>query len=137
MAPGASAPAASDPAPSAPISAQFDEASFGLRIEPDGPCAVDKPCVASVHLVAKGAHHVNQEYPHKLKLRSVEGVTYPQPVMGRESMKIEAARIDFTVPFTPNRAGKLTIGGEFAFSLCTADRCLIEKRLLALDVQVL
>jgi hypothetical protein len=135
MTPGASAPAASEPGASSPASAQFDEAAFSLRIEPSGPYAVGKPCLASVHLAAKGAHHVNQEYPHKFKLRSEEGVRYPQPVVGRESMKIEAKRADFTVPFTPSRTGKLTISGEFAFSLCTADRCLIEKRSLALDVE--
>lgn len=135
--PVASASPAADPGSNAPASSQFDEAAFSLKMEPIGPYAVGKPGFVTIQLVAKGPHHVNQEYPHKLRLRSTDGVTYPQSVVSRDSMKVTPMRADVSVPFTPTRAGKLMIGGEFAFSLCTADRCLIEKRSLAVDVQVL
>lgn len=137
MKPLASESALSDQGPGAPASSQFDEAAFSLKMEPSGSYAVGKPGLVSIQLIAKGPHHVNQEYPHKLKLRNADGVTFPQMIVSRESMKIAAMRADVSVPFTPNRSGKVTIGGDFAFSLCTADRCLIEKRSLALDVQVL
>jgi len=123
------------PAGPAPA-ARFDESAFALTMEPDGAYTTGKPGVVSVKLTAKGPHHVNQEYPHKLKLKPVEGVTYPQPIIQRDAMKIETVGAQFGVPLTPNRSGKLTVEGEFAFSLCTADRCLMEKRPLALEIQV-
>ena len=136
MTPGVGASVASEPGAGDPAASHFDEAAFTLRIEPSGSYLIGKAGIVTVQLLAKGAHHVNQEYPHKLKLRSTEGVTYPQTVLGRESMKIANMQAYVTVPLTPNRSGKLTVGGDFAFSLCTADRCLIEKRSLAIDIQV-
>jgi hypothetical protein len=105
-------------------------------MEKQAACLASQPCAVVVTLTARGPHHVNQEYPHKLKLKYTDGVTYAKPAIARESMKIDSAQAQFSVPFTPTRSGKVTVGGDFAFSLCTADRCLIEKRILALDIQV-
>ena len=115
---------------------RFDESAFSLTIDPQGTYAVGKAASVAIHLTAKGPHHVNQEYPHKLKLKASDGVTYPHTVISRDAMKISQEHADFTVALTPSRTGKVTVGGDFAFSLCTADRCLIEKRALSLDVQV-
>lgn len=119
-----------------PVAAQFDETAFALKIEPKASYDVGKPDTLVVVLKAKNPHHVNQEYPHKLKLRVTEGITYPQPVLGREAMTIGPMLVEMTVPFTATRSGTLNVGGEFAFSLCTADRCLIEKRSLATVIKV-
>lgn len=132
----ANVPAAAEPVAGPAPAARFDEAAFTLSIEPQGAYVSGQPCAANVKLVAKGPHHVNQEYPHKLKLKAVDGVTYAQPVVARDSMKVEMTQAQFAVPFTPTRSGKVTIGGDFAFSLCTADRCLIEKRPIELEIQV-
>lgn len=120
----------------APIANHFDEAAFALKIEARAPYEVGKPGIVVVELKAKDPHHINQEYPHKLKLKPLDGVTLPSSILGRESMKISPMQAELTVPFTPNRRGAFTIGGDFAFSLCTADRCLMEKRILAVEVQV-
>ncbi len=132
----ASASAASGPEANTPVAAQFDESAFTLKLEPRAPYAVGTPGVVILQLKAKEPHHINQEYPHKLKLKASDGVTYPQPILSRQSMKIAPMQADLTVPLTPNRSGELTISGEFAFSLCTADRCLIEKRTLAVAINV-
>ena len=52
------------------------------------------------------------------------------------AMRAIAEQPDLTVAFTPESAGKKKIAGQFSFSVCTDDKCLIEKRDLALDVQV-
>ncbi len=133
---GTSVSAASGPGANAPPAAQFDESAFSLKMDPRVPYEVGKPGVVVVQLKAKAPHHINQEYPHKLKLKASEGVTYPQPVLSREAMKIAPMLAELTVPFTPNRSGMLAIGGDFAFSLCTTDRCLMEKRPLAVSINV-
>ena len=38
------------------------------------------------------------------------------------------------VSFTLDAAGKHTVAGQLAFSVCTEDKCLMEKRDLLLDV---
>jgi hypothetical protein len=129
-------PAASEPGSGSPPASRFDEAAFSLTMEPQGTYAAGKPASVAVRLTAKGPHHINQEYPHKMKLKASDGVAFPQPVIGRDAMKISNTQAEFSVVLTPNRSGKATVGGDFAFSLCTADRCLIEKRALALDIQV-
>ena len=66
----------------------------------------------------------------------------------RENLDLEACeiRIKETLaqldrgglrPDTPkSQAGKRTVAGQFAFSVCTEDKCLMEKRDLLLDVVV-
>ena len=37
--------------------------------------------------------------------------------------------------FTPESAGKHTLSGQLSFSVCTEDKCMIEKRDLALEIE--
>jgi hypothetical protein len=134
--PGSAVAAASGPGANSPASAQFEEAAFSLRLEPRAPYAVGKPGVVVLQLRAKEPHHINQEYPHKLKLKATDGVVFPQPVLGRDAMKIAEKSAELSVPFTPGKSGAYSIGGDFAFSLCTSDRCLMEKRTLAVSINV-
>ena len=38
--------------------------------------------------------------------------------------------------YTPDGAGKRTVAGQFAFSVCTDETCLMEKRELSVVVDV-
>jgi hypothetical protein len=136
MDPGSVVAAASGPGANSPTSAQFEEAAFSLRLEPRAPYEAGKPGVVVLQLKAKEPHHINQEYPHKLKVKATDGVAFPQPVLGRDAMRIAAMSAELSVPFTPGKSGTYSIGGDFAFSLCTADRCLMEKRSLAVAINV-
>ncbi len=115
---------------------RVDESAFTLSLAPGAPYSAGVAGVLLLELKAKAPHHVNQEYPHKLKLKPTDGVTFPNSTLTRDAMKLEAMAVSLKVPFTPTRSGALTISGEFAFSLCTADRCLIEKRALSTEIQV-
>lgn len=126
----------SGPGANAPVSSQFEEAAFSLKLEPRTPYGVGKPGEVVLQLKAKEPHHINQEYPHKLKLKATDGVAFPQTVLGRDAMKIATMSAELSVPFTPAKTGTYSIGGDFAFSLCTADRCLMEKRALAVAINV-
>jgi hypothetical protein len=125
--------AAANVAPSGP---RIDEPAFTLSLTTNAPCSVDKSGVALLELKAKRPHHVNQEYPHKFRLKPTDGITFPNSTLARDAMTLEPMAISLKVPFTPTRSGTLTISGEFAFSLCTADRCLIEKRTLSTEIRV-
>jgi hypothetical protein len=49
-------------------------------------------------------------------------------------VKLEPARATLPIPFTAE-AGKHTVSGQLSFSVCTDDKCVIEKRELALEIE--
>jgi hypothetical protein len=75
---------------------------------------------------------VSLEAP-KLKLKETPGVKYENLTIGKDAVKLENMKAVVPVSFTPE-AGKRTIAGTLAFSVCTDDKCLMEKQELALEV---
>lgn len=114
---------------------RFDEAAFSLSLSGSGTYSAGNSGVLLLELKAKSPYHVNQEYPHKLKLKPVDGIAFPNPTLARDAMTVEPMAIVSRVPLKPTRAGAFKVEAEFAFSLCTADRCLIEKRSLAAEIE--
>lgn len=146
-APGSpAAPAAAADAPSAAAApadvaaatgaAKFTDTGFDLSLEaPKAPLKAGQAGSVEVVLTAKAPFHVNDKYPIKLKLKETPGVKYENLTIGRDAVKLEPMKAVMPVGFTPE-AGKRTVSGVFSFSVCTEDKCLMEKRDLALDVNV-
>jgi hypothetical protein len=126
----ASAPAA------AAGQSKYDEGKFVLTLEPAGDVVAGKGGVVNVVLVANPPFHTNKEYPYKFKPKEGEGVKFPAPVVGKEVAKLETQRLTMPVTFSAEKAGKATVAGQFAFSVCTEETCLIEKRDLSLTIDV-
>lgn len=126
--------------PSEPAAAgvsKVSDAAFDVSIE--APVAALKAGQAGsvdVVLVAKAPFHVNDQYPIKLKLKESPGLKYAAMVVGKDAAKVEHMKAVVPVSFTPDGAGKRSVAGQLAFSVCTEDKCLMEKRDLALDVVV-
>jgi hypothetical protein len=132
----ASAAAPTAEAAAAPGAPKVSDAAFELSLE--GPKAALKAGQAGtveVVLVAKAPFHVNDKYPLKLKLKETPGVKYESLVIGKDAAKVEQMKAVMPVSFTPE-AGKRSVAGQFAFSVCTEDKCLMEKRDLALEISV-
>ncbi len=121
--------------PSRPAAPKFDETAFSLELSKLGSYSAGNTGYLRLELKAKAPHHVNQEYPHKLKLKPVEGVEFESLTFARDSMSVEPMSVVLKVPLKPTRAGQYKVQADFAFSLCTADRCLIEKRTLEAEIQ--
>jgi hypothetical protein len=137
-APGSGAPAAvPEAAAAATGSAKFSDAAFELSLEaPKASVKAGQAGALEVVLTAKAPFHVNDKYPIKLKLKETPGVKYENLTIGKDAVKLEAMKAVMPVSFTPDGAGKRTVAGQFAFSVCTEDKCLMEKRDLLLDVTV-
>lgn len=142
--PVAAAPAAQVAATQAPVapgaepaagSARVDEANFTINIAPNGSYAAGKAGEAQIVLDAKPPFHVNEKYPYKFKLKDAPGLVFANAVVGKDNVKLETQRATMTVPFTVKDAGKHTLAGQFSFSVCTEDKCLMEKRDLALSLE--
>jgi hypothetical protein len=129
------APQAADPQGSPAAVSKVSEANFELTMTPKGAYKVGQAGEVTVLLEAKGAFKVNEQYPYKFKLKETQGIKFPGPVVGKEAVKLEHKRVTLPVGFTPEAAGKHSIGGQLSFSVCTDDKCLIEKRDLALEIQ--
>ncbi|HEX3777381.1 MAG TPA: hypothetical protein VHV51_23070 [Polyangiaceae bacterium] len=130
-----SAPAApASDAPAAPAASKYSESNFELVLAPKGNYASGQAGEAEIVLSAKAPFHVNQNYPYKFKLKESPGLKFASPVVGKDQVKLEPARATLPVAFTPESAGKHTLAGQLSFSVCTDDKCMIEKRELVLDI---
>lgn len=132
------APEASAEAAAAPVgSPKVSDSAFDLSLEaPKAALKAGQPGSVEVVLVAKAPFHVNDKYPLKLKLKQTPGVKYENLTIGKDAAKLETMKAVMPVSFTPDAAGKRTVAGQLSFSVCTEDKCLMEKRDLALEVSV-
>jgi hypothetical protein len=103
-----------------------------LEAQPSYPVA--KPGHVRVVLLATAPFHCNDKYPYKFTTTASDGIEFTEPVVRNANIGAERSTIE--VPFTPQRAGKLTLNGELSFSVCTDDKCLIEKQALSVPVEV-
>jgi hypothetical protein len=132
-APAASSAKASD-APVAPD--RVSHSAFELSIRGSGEYRSGQAGEVSIVLSAKPPFKMNAEYPYKFKLESTEGLEYPALVVGKEAMKLEKTMGTMTIKVTPQKAGRRQVIGKFLFSVCTDEKCLNERRDLALTLEV-
>lgn len=128
------APQPAEPAAPSAGQAKFSDTSFELVLSPKGEYKAGQPGEAEILLTAKEPFHVNDKYPYKFKAKEGPGLKFAAPVTNKDAVKLETMKATMTLGFTPEGAGKHTLAGQFSFSVCTDDKCLIEKRDLALEI---
>ena len=85
--------------------------------------------------MAKPPYHCNAEYPHKFKLGPAPaGLSYPEATV--KGMQVTAERSVLAIPVQAQAPGKAKVSGTLSFSVCTEERCLVEKRELSLELDV-
>lgn len=116
--------------------ASYSEPNFTLNIAGSGGYKAGQEGKVEIVLEAKAPFHANDKYPYKFKTQESAGVTFPVAIVKKDQAKIETMKVTMPVAFTAAEAGKKRVSGVFHFSVCTDDKCLIEKRALAVDVDV-
>lgn len=136
----AQAPAKAADAPAKDVKAELkqgavvSEEPFSTWLEASSPLPVGSASSFDVVLVAKAPYHTNAEYPHKFKLNAAPaGLRYPEEVV--KGMQVRPDRSVLRVPVQAERAGAATVSGTLSFSVCTEERCLVEKRELSLNLE--
>lgn len=129
-----SAPSGTEPV--AKAHDNYEEASFALSMRPVGEYEAGTTGKVQIVLEPKGGFKCNDEYPHKFKAKESAGIEYAAPVFKGDVMQLGKERGVMDVAFTPKGSGKKDITGTFAFSVCSEERCLIERRELALAIDV-
>ncbi len=125
---------AEEPTPTA--ASRFEEESFILELRPKGSYTAGQPGQVEVVLSAKGAFKCNDKYPYKLALEESPGVKYPSRVLRQDAMTLKDKEAVLPVDLVPETSGAKTIAGRFSFSVCTDDRCLVERRDLTVGIDV-
>jgi hypothetical protein len=88
-----------------------------------------------VVLTAKPPYHCNAEYPHKFKLTAAPaGLSYSEETV--RGMKVTPERSVMAIPVKADAPGKPTISGTLSFSVCTAERWMVEMRDVSLALEV-
>jgi hypothetical protein len=110
-------------------------ASFSTWLQSAGSYETGKQGTVTAVLVAKAPYKCNAKYPYKFKLDAPSsGVSYPESTV--RGMQVSPKRSSMSIPFLPTQTGKATISGQLSFSICTEERCVIEKRKLSVTVDV-
>jgi hypothetical protein len=140
------APKPAEPArPAAEVKpAPLESETYALAIAPDGAWKAGVEGRAKVTVTAKPPLHVNPEYPVAFKPDGAEAVKFagdrvPLAAAARTPCPDKAedtCAAEFLLAVTPGQAGAAKVAGVLSFSVCSADRCLIEKVPMTLAVTV-
>ncbi|HET6413237.1 MAG TPA: hypothetical protein VFG53_14355 [Anaeromyxobacter sp.] len=124
----ASTGAASDPRDRA----EAAEWAVAMSVPPVAPGATSK---ARLEVTSRAGYHVNLDYPMSFRPSAEGTVALPQSRIGLRPISTspcaagpkESCAVSLEVPFTAPQEGESRVAGALAFSVCSAERCLIEK----------
>jgi hypothetical protein len=131
--PSAAATAAATAGPTA-------EAEFWqVSLEAPATFRAGEPAAARVRIAARGGYHVNLDYPAAFVPAPEATADFASARVRLESPEktacadhpADTCALAAQVPLTPRAGAELRVAGTLAFSVCTAERCLIEKAPLA------
>jgi hypothetical protein len=116
---------------------RYDEAAFTLQMVSPQPIKVGETGALVITLSPKAPFHVNAEYPHRFKVSSTKGGNAPSSTVNRDPAKLKPNQLELLVPVVPSQAGGGELEGELSFSVCTEEKCLMEKRQLKATFQTI
>lgn len=111
----------------------YDEAAFALTLRARGTLVQNKAGELVIELNPKPPFHVNLEYPHRFKVSTKNGLTSSTDTIQRDAAKLSESKLEMVIPVTLTAAGPARLDGEMSFSICTSERCLMEKRRLSFE----
>jgi hypothetical protein len=133
--PSGSAPAAKAAEGKLTQGAVASDEAYAIWLQAPSPVKAGQPVPVEVVLTAKPPYHCNAEYPHKFKLAAAPaGLSYSEETV--RGMKVTPERSVMAIPVKADAPGKPTISGTLSFSVCTAERCMVEKRDVSLALEV-
>lgn len=116
--------------------AKHSAAEFTVELTGPARLKIGESTPFNVTLRAGKGFKVNQEYPHKFKSKATSGLVFAQTVVDKTAARLTKSEAVFPIVVTGGVAGKRTVAGQLAFSVCTDEKCLIERSELALEVNV-
>ncbi len=124
--------------PASPAGPRIETGAFLLAVAPtQTKYAVGKPGEVEIALESRGEWHVNQEYPIRIEVDGPEGAG----VSKRELVKDDAKefgddKVRFLAPVAPSAAGEHEVSCDVSFAMCTDENCVLERRTVAMRLEV-
>ena len=117
---------------------KIETGSFSLAVAPAQPkYAAGRPGELEIALESRGEWHVNQEYPIRVDLKAAPGVTLPKAELVKDDAKeFGEEKVRFVAAVEPSMAGEHEVTCDVSFALCTEENCILEKRTLAMVLEV-
>jgi hypothetical protein len=106
---------------------------YRTYLQVPSPLTVGGDATAVVHLEPQSPFKSNDKYPYRFTIDGVEGVSAPTAVT---AASVSPTRTTLRIPVTATRAGRGSISGTFSFSVCTEQKCLVERAPLVLGFEV-
>lgn len=116
--------------------AKFQAEAFDVALVSVGSFKAGQPAQLEIQLSAKSPYKCNDKYPYKFKAKPTPDVEFTEPVVRMEKGKLTKMTFTLPIAFTPKTSGAKSVEGQFSFSVCTEDRCLVERRDLKLAINV-
>ena len=116
----------------------IETGSFTLEVSPAQPIyAAGKPGELEIALESRGEWHVNEEYPIRVDLQAAPGVALPKAELVKEDAKeFGLEKVRFLAAVEPEATGEHEVTCDVSFALCTEENCILEKRTLAMTLEV-
>jgi hypothetical protein len=133
---GAPASESSNGHAAAAATSQVSTPAFELTLRPSDTYASGKPSSVWIVLQARAPYHINQAYPYRFTPLDSEDIKYSAGVLDKSRAQVEEQRASIPIVLTPVKAGRLSVAGKFSFSVCTQDKCLMEKADLRVPIDV-
>ena len=99
-----------------------------MKLSAPAQAKVGESVEVLIELVPTSGYKVNLEYPIKFAFVDGEGVTAEPNVLKKEQATLDKTRAVLKGKVKLSQAGERALGGKLSFSVCTEERCLIEKR---------
>jgi len=121
-----------------PAGPTIETGSFLLAVAPAQPkYAAGKPGQLEIALESRGEWHVNQEYPIRVDIKAPDGVVLPKAELVKDDAKeFGDDKVRFLARVEPSAAGKHEVTCDVSFAMCTEENCILEKRTVAMELEV-
>jgi hypothetical protein len=115
------------------------EGTLAINVPADAKAGAE--VVATIVVTPGEGYHVNKEFPTKITMAKIDGVTFAKDQLiagGADATKgdadtMEESKLAFSVKMTPT-AGTHTVTGTFKFAVCDKDTCLPKKETISIQV---
>ena len=121
-----------------PAGPRIETGSFLLAVAPaQQRYEAGKPGEVEIALEGRGEWHVNQEYPIRVDLKSAPGVKLAKSELVKgDAAEFGDERVRFLAAVEPSAAGEHEVSCDVSFAMCTEENCILERRTVAMKLQV-
>jgi hypothetical protein len=121
-----------------PAGPRIETGAFLLALTPAQPkYAAGKAGELEIALESRGEWHVNQDYPIRVDIEAAPGVTIAKAELVKDDAKeFGDEKVRFLASVEPSTAGTHEVTCDVSFAMCTEENCILEKRTVAMELEV-